>query len=110
LSLSELLVSSQLGERERGWAYAIKTTAEHLALLTSLMVDAGRANRKGPALRRQLIQPVRFADELAASLAARATAKGLHYETHIARDLPQTVIGDTLRLRAALENLIDNAV
>src|SRR5262252_8054121 len=52
LALGELLATSELGARERGWATAIKSTAEH----------------------------------------------------------PQAVIGDALRLRAALENLIDNAV
>src|SRR5204862_7233712 len=35
LALSELLLTSALAERERGWAAAIKSTAEHLAMLTS---------------------------------------------------------------------------
>src|SRR5262249_55056488 len=43
LALGELLATSELGARERGWATAIKSTAEHLALLTSLIVDAARA-------------------------------------------------------------------
>src|SRR6266545_6823216 len=40
LALGELLATSDIGERERGWAAAIKGTAEHLAMLTSLIVDA----------------------------------------------------------------------
>ncbi len=110
LALSELLATSQLGERERGWANAIKSTAEHLAMLTSLIVDAARADSKGLLLRREPIRPRRLADALAASLAARARTKGLDVETDIAGDLPEAVIGDPLRLRAAVENLIDNAV
>jgi signal transduction histidine kinase len=46
LALGELLTTSELGERERGWAAAIKSTAEHLALLTSLIVDAARADAR----------------------------------------------------------------
>jgi signal transduction histidine kinase len=57
LALGELLATSELGERERGWATAIKSTAEHLALLTSLIVDAARADAKGLVLRRELIRP-----------------------------------------------------
>ena len=110
LALGELLATSELGERERGWANAIKGTAEHLAMLTSLIVDAARADAKGLVLRRELIRPRRLADALAASLAARAETKGLEDEAEIASDLPAAVIGDPLRLRAALENLIDNAV
>jgi len=110
LALGELLTTSDLGERERGWAAAIKTTAEHLAMLTSLIVDSARADAKGLVLRRELIRPRRLAQALAVSLAARADAKGLKAEVVIAADLPEGVIGDPLRLRGALENLIDNAV
>jgi CheY-like chemotaxis protein len=110
LALSELLVTSELGERERGWATAIKSTAEHLALLTSLIVDAARAEVKGLILRPTLFQPKQFVDTLGASLAARCSAKGLAWGVKIAPDLPQAVVGDAMRLRGALENLIDNAV
>src|SRR6516164_266485 len=110
LALGELLATSELGARERGWATAIKSTAEHLALLTSLIVDAARAGAKGLVLRRELIRPRRLADALAASLAGRAEAKRLEHAADVSAALPQAVIGDALRLRAALENLIDNAV
>ena len=75
LALGELLTTSELGARERGWAAAIKSTAEHLALLTSLIVDAARADAKGLVLRRELIRPRRLAQALAVSLAARADAR-----------------------------------
>src|SRR3954447_24783244 len=110
LALGELLSTSELGERERGWAVAIKGTAEHLAMLTSLIIDAVRMEAKGIVLRPDLLRPRRLADTLAASLATRAESKGLQSETAIAEDLPDAVIADALRLRAALENLIDNAV
>ncbi len=110
LALGELLATSELAERERGWAASIKSTAEHLAMLTSLIVDAVRADAKGLMLRRELIRPRRLAQAVAVSLSARAQAKGLAAEVAIAADLPEGVIGDPLRLRGALENLIDNAV
>src|SRR5882672_6102982 len=109
LALSELLVTSGLAERERGWAGAIKSTAEHLAMLTSLIVDAARAEAKGLVPRRTLFHPRQLAQVLAASLAARSAAKDLRSELAVASDLPEAVIGDPLRLRGALENLIDNA-
>src|SRR5580704_8548018 len=110
LALGELLTTSELGERERGWAAAIKTTAEHLAMLTSLIIDAARSDAKGLLLRRELIRPRRLAQALGVALSARADAKGLQAEVAIADDLPEGVIGDPLRLRGALENLIDNAI
>jgi CheY-like chemotaxis protein len=110
LALGELLSTSELGDRERGWAVAIKSAAEHLAMLTSLVIDAVRVEAKGIVLRRDLLRPRRIAEALVASLAARAETKGLQSEAAIADDLPEAVVGDSLRLRAALENLIDNAV
>ena len=47
---------------------------------------------------------------LAVALAARAESRNLKSEVAFADDLPTAVIGDLLRLRTALENLIDNAV
>jgi CheY-like chemotaxis protein len=110
LALSELLETSGLGERERGWAHTIKTTGEHLATLTSMIVDGVGAGHRRLILRPTSFDPRRLIDDLGASLAARATAKGLQSRMSIAHELPVAVIGDALRLRGALENLIDNAV
>jgi len=41
---------------------------------------------------------------------ARLRAKGLQSRVDISAGLPSLVVGDPVRLRAALENLIDNAV
>jgi CheY-like chemotaxis protein len=110
LALAELLTTSDLGERERGWANAIKSGAEHLAALTTLIVDAAKVGATGITLQRETFPPRHFADALARALTARAQAKGIKAEISVARDLPSMVTGDPLRLRAALENLIDNAV
>ncbi|MEX0753303.1 MAG: ATP-binding protein [Xanthobacteraceae bacterium] len=110
LALGELLATSGLGEREARWAAGVKNTAEHLASLVNLTIDSAKAGAKGLMLRREPFRLRRLVDSIAASLAARAETKGLHVETAIAKDLPESVIGDAVRLRAALENLIDNAV
>jgi CheY-like chemotaxis protein len=110
LALGELLASSNLGERERRWAAGIKGSAEHLAALTTLVVDAARADAGSLRLREEAFRPRRVIEALADSLAARAETKGLRVEAAIADDLPDMLIGDPVRLRAALENLIDNAV
>src|SRR5579872_1186850 len=110
LALSELLASSNLGERERRWAFGIKTSAEHLAALTTLMIDAARAEVGTLALREDTFNPRRLAEALRDSLCGRAETKGLAAEAFIADDLPPLLVGDAVRLRAAVENLIDNAV
>jgi CheY-like chemotaxis protein len=110
LALSELIAAADLPERERQWANLVKGAAEHLADLSTLVVDGVRANARGLVLRAEPFRPRAFAETIAATLHARAEAKGLAAEIEIADDLPELVRGDRVRLRAALENIADNAV
>jgi two-component system, sensor histidine kinase len=110
LALAELLHASDLPERERGWAEAIRSAADHLARLTTIVVDAAKAESAGLVLRDEPFSPREFAQSVAGSLAARAQAKALEVDVEIAKVLPDRVNGDQVRLRSALENLIDNAV
>jgi CheY-like chemotaxis protein len=110
LAISNLLATSDLDERERRWVDTIKAGAEHLASLATLFVDAARS-RGGPAGMRQDLFDLRVLARAAGdSLAGRAAAKGLQSQVEISEKLPAFVVGDPVRLRAALENLIDNAV
>jgi two-component system, sensor histidine kinase len=117
LAISDLLATSDLGERERRWADTIKAGAEHLANLATLFVDAARTGKGtgkgvggGSTLRQDLFDLRTLARNAGDSLAGRAAAKGLQAEVDISEKLPGLVVGDPVRLRAALENLIDNAV
>jgi CheY-like chemotaxis protein len=110
LALAELLQAGDLPDRERRWAESIRSTAEHMAQLTGVVVDAAKADTGGLILRSEVFAPHDLAQAVAGSLTARAEAKGLQAETDIASNLPAGVSGDSLRLRGALENLIDNAV
>ncbi len=110
VALAELLAASDLAPREREWANAIKSGAGHLAALSSLIIDAVKADATGLTLRHEPFSPRALADAVAAALTARAVNKGLACTVAIAPDIPALVSGDGLRLRAALENLADNAV
>jgi two-component system, sensor histidine kinase len=112
LAISDLLATSDLGERERRWADTIKAGAEHLASLATLFVDAARTGKGkgGGTLRQDLFDLRTLARSAGDSLAGRAAAKGLQAQVDISEKLPGLVVGDSVRLRAALENLIDNAV
>lgn len=110
LALSQLLQASDLPERERGWAEAIRGAADHLARLTTIVVDAAKAEATGLVLRDEPFSPRELAHSVAGSLAARAQGKALEVEIDITKGLPGRVSGDAVRLRSALENLVDNAV
>jgi CheY-like chemotaxis protein/nitrogen-specific signal transduction histidine kinase len=110
LAVSDLLATSDLDERERRWVETIKAGAEHLAGLATLFVDAARSSKSRFELRQDFFDLRALARNIGDSLAGRAAAKGLLSRVVISDRLPVFVIGDPVRLRAALENLIDNAV
>jgi two-component system, sensor histidine kinase len=110
LAISELLATSDLEERERRWVDTIKAGAEHLARLATLFVDAARSRNGVGGIRHDLFDLRTLARSAGDSLAGRAAAKGIHAQIDISEKLPAHVVGDPVRLRAALENLIDNAV
>ncbi len=110
VALADLLAASDLPDRQREWARALKSGAEHLSALSNLIVDAVRADAAGLVLQREPFSLRALAQAVAEAFTARADGKGLASGVSIAKDLPERVAGDAVRLRAALENLADNAV
>src|SRR6201992_803693 len=110
LAISDLLATSGLGERERRWVDTIKAGAEHLASLATLFVDAAKSANGEPAVQQHMFDLRALARSVGDSPAGVAAAKGLRSSVDISEKLPSLVVGDPVRLRAALENLIDNAV
>jgi CheY-like chemotaxis protein len=110
LAISNLLATSDLDERERRWVDTIKAGAEHLASLATLFVDAARSRSSKLAVRQDFFDLRTLARNAGDSLAGRAAAKGLQSDVEVSGKLPAFAVGDPVRLRAALENLIDNAV
>jgi CheY-like chemotaxis protein/nitrogen-specific signal transduction histidine kinase len=108
VALTELLSTSPLGEREKRWVAALKGSAQHLASLTTLAVDSARSGKL--QVRDEPFDPSLLAREVAEGFAVRAEANGLVCVTDISPDLPHRARGDGVRLRAALENLLDNAL
>src|ERR1700681_4045665 len=110
LAISNLLATSDLDERERRWVDTIKAGAEHLASLATLFVDAARSGNAAAAVRQDFFDLRALARSIGDSLAGRAAAKGLQCSIDISEKFPAPVVGDPVRLRAAPENLITNAV
>src|ERR1043166_8936315 len=83
VALAELLASSDLRQREREWANAVKSGAEHLAALSTLIVDAAKAEATGLTLREEPFAPRALAQAVAQALAARAGNKDINVKIDI---------------------------
>jgi two-component system, sensor histidine kinase len=110
LALSQLLQASELPRRERQWADAIRSAAEHLARLTALVVDAGTSRNRGAGTTGGAVLAGGARAGGCGDARRPRRGNGLDVEVSIAKNLPSRVTGDEVRLRNALENLIDIAV
>ncbi len=110
LAMSDLLATSDLSERERRWVNTIKEGADHLANLATLFVDAASRGKSSPKIRHEVFDLRALMRSVGDSLSGRAAARGLQSSVEIPPNLAASAIGDAVRLRAALENLVDNAV
>src|SRR5512137_900583 len=77
VALAELLATSDLGAREREWANAVKSGADHLAALATLIVDAVKADAKGIVPRSEPFSPRVLAEAVGVALTARAGNKAI---------------------------------
>src|SRR4029077_21213119 len=57
LAVGELPAGPTLGDNERSWAAGIKASAEHLASLTTLVLDAAKAETGTPPLGKESFTP-----------------------------------------------------
>ncbi|MBF0132454.1 MAG: response regulator [Magnetococcales bacterium] len=110
VGMLELLDRTPLEPNQRHYlATAIKSAELQLAVINDILdfskIEAGRLE-----LEESLFDLAEVVEETAAMLADRAHVKGLELAVFVQPELPSRLIGDALRLRQVLINLIANAI
>jgi signal transduction histidine kinase/CheY-like chemotaxis protein len=110
IGMSELLLESALSERQRESAETIHASSELLLgvlndILDFSKIDAGRLSLEYTEI---ALEPL--VRSVAALFAGQAEAKAIEIHTLVDAAVPRTVLGDELRLRQILVNLVGNAV
>ena len=110
LGMTELMLTSELNERQRRYAETVHHSGESLLIIINDILDfskieAGKLELE--CFRFDLHETVEEAVELFADQAER---KGLELASYFPPEVPSLVDGDAVRLRQILVNLIGNAV
>jgi len=110
LGMSELLLSTPLDERQRGYAGAIHQSGQLLLRLVNDSLDLARIEAGKLHLEHQALDPaalLRTVVELQKPLAAR---KHLALSAHVGAGVPAQIGGDPMRIEQILLNLVGNAL
>lgn len=110
LGMSELLLGTELLGAQRRYAESIRTAGEHLLRLLDDALDLARIEAGKLHLDSQPFDLRKLLEEVAGLTAPIAAQRGLQFRQHIAEDLPVWVLGDVVRVRQILLNLLGNAV
>jgi signal transduction histidine kinase/DNA-binding response OmpR family regulator len=110
IGMSEILSHGELDRHQQEQLDVLRSSADSLLRLLNDILDfskieAGRLELESiPFALRDVLGDTMHA------LGASASAKGLELAFHIASDVPEGVIGDPLRIRQIVTNLVGNAV
>ncbi len=110
LGMSELLLSSPLDPQQRSYTESIRHAGEHLLHLVNDALDLARIESGRLELQSQPFQLQRLIDDVCTLMGALAEKKGLRFVVDNTLPAGTCTIGDELRLRQILLNLLGNAV
>ena len=110
LGMTDVTLSTDLDDEQREYLELVKVSADSLMAIVNDILDFSKIEAHKLVLDRTSFALRRSVDELYRSLKARTAKKNLGFTCHITNDVPDSVIGDPLRLRQVLLNLLDNAI
>lgn len=110
LGMARLALGTQLDARQREYLEAVVISGEILLQLIDDILDLSKIEAGKLQLEKVPFGLRKLVAETVRLLAPRAHQKGLEICYRIAPELPDTWIGDPLRLRQILMNLIGNAI
>jgi PAS domain S-box-containing protein len=110
LGMTRFLQRSPLNAQQKEYAETIHFSAEALLGLINDLLDFSKIEAGRLHIEHIVFDLPRLLREVTGLNEARAEAKGLRLELDMEEDLEHWVVGDPLRLRQILLNLLDNAV
>jgi PAS domain S-box-containing protein len=110
LGMADLMGESDLGSEQRRYLETIISNGNALLALINSILDLARVESGRLSLESVAFDVVELTEKVADTLAVRAHGKGIELAVRFGSGLPPMLVGDPLRLRQVLTNLIGNAI
>jgi two-component system, sensor histidine kinase and response regulator len=110
LGMAELLAGTDLDKRQLRYVTSMRTAAETMMQIINDILDDSKIAAGKMDLMREAFDVREFAEQVGEIFAGRAETKKLELICRVEPTVPASVIGDALRLRQVLGNLVSNAI
>ncbi|MEK0451104.1 MAG: Signal transduction histidine-protein kinase BarA [Verrucomicrobiota bacterium] len=110
IGMTELALQTQLSAEQRDYLDTVNSSAQSLLDLLNDVLDFSKIEAGKLELERADFKIRDMLDETLAAYAPRAHSKGLELLLDVRSDVPETLIGDSHRLRQVILNLVSNAI
>ncbi|MBI5013865.1 MAG: response regulator [Deltaproteobacteria bacterium] len=110
LGMTELLLRTDLGDRQRHYAQTVHDSGSALMTVLNDILDLSKIEAGRLTLQRVDFQPSDETRRIVGLFLGEAAQKGLRLSCSVAPDVPALVRGDPHRLSQVLGNLVSNAV
>ncbi len=109
IGMADMMLQTSTDERQRELAQVIRTSGQAVVSLISNLLDLTRSETGKLKVTEALYSPDKVAREVALLFTPEAMQKGVALAVEIDPACPET-LGDALRVRQVLTNLVSNAV
>lgn len=110
LGMLDLALDTSLDEEQRDFLEAAQNSAESLLALINDILDFSKIEAGMVELDKQAFRLRKRLSTLHTMFVHRAEEKGLGFSFRIAEGVPDGLVGDPMRLRQVLVNLLENAI
>lgn len=110
IGLADLLIAGDPDDEQRHHLATIRTSGEHLLSMINDILDHSKIDAGHMTLEELPFSPKESVEEVVSLLQESANSKGLRLELVVDGPVSERVIGDPVRLRQVLINLVSNAV
>ena len=110
MGLSQLLRTTSLTEEQAGYMDMLDGSARNLLALINDILDISRIEAGSLAIQQTPFSLTKLLREVAGIYEKPAAEKGIGFEIQPPDDLPPALVGDPLRLKQVLINLVGNAI
>ncbi|GAB4518063.1 MAG: hypothetical protein Kow00133_02870 [Amphiplicatus sp.] len=110
LVMAELLSRADLAPRQKRYADVIVKSGRSLLAIINDILDLSKIEAGRLDLERIEVRPVDVINDVVGLFWERASAKGVDLAAYVGPNVPETVLGDPVRLNQILSNLINNAL